>query len=383
MLLLPRRLIRSALLVGCLGLLLPAIAIAQPPTKVFRISDEAKMFTKDTLDKADLKVQQIKRDYNKDVFVETLPKLPPAAMKSYDSAKGDKEKTKFWRDFAGKRYADEGVSGVYVLITKEPSHLRVHVGEKTIKKAFTEKNRSDAQTILVDHFKKDDFDIGLLTVLDQIDTSLGRNIDKVKSSTSPIAAKTSAAANTAVSGIWGMICIGLVVVLALWLVVGLFRAFTGAGNRPVDRPQYGNQGGGGQQGGGGYAPQQQGGGGGFLKGMLGGMLGAAGGMYLYDTFLRGNSPSAGPSATPSAYGSSTPDDGDRRGSDTGEGADWSSGNKTRDDGGADWGKKDDDGGGGSFGGGGDDGGGGSFGGGGDDGGGGSFGGGDGGGGGDW
>ena len=50
------------------------------------------------------------------------------------------------------------------------------------------------------------------------------------------------------SGIWGMVCIGLVIVLALWVVIGLFRAFTGAGNRPVDRPQYGNQGGG-------YGPQ--------------------------------------------------------------------------------------------------------------------------------
>ncbi len=53
------------------------------------------------------------------------------------------------------------------------------------------------------------------------------------------------------SGLMGMVCIGLVVVLGIWMVIGLIRAFTGAGR------------GGSYGGGGGYYP---GGGGGYYGG---------------------------------------------------------------------------------------------------------------------
>ncbi len=392
MLLLPRRLIRSALLVGCLGLLLPAIAIAEAQGPAFRIEDKAKMFSEKAIQKAEGKIDAIKRDYDKDVLVETHAALPPDAQKEYKGLETDKEKNLFWREFADKRYEKRNVRGIYLIIVKNPTRYQFSVGKKTKVKAFTHDDLEKTEKILTANLKQDKFDEGLLAALNDIELTMNRTVGQSKSSTTPVSTKSSTGFPTTsmFSGIWGMICIGLVVVLGLWLVVGVFRALTGAG-RPVDRPPYGNQAGygGPQQGGGGYGQQGGGGGGGggggFMKGMLGGMLGAAGGMFLYDRFFGGHTPMGGPTSTPSAYGG-TPASGDddNRAGDGGGGDYGSSG--TRDDaggGGGDWGKKDDDGGGGSFGGGGDDGGGGSFGGGGDDGGGGSFGGGDGGGGGDW
>jgi TPM domain len=391
---LPRRLIRSALLVGCLGLLLPAIAIASKDVVAFKIDDKAKMFSPDAVEKANQKIEAIKRDYDEDVLVETHDELPTTAQKEYEGLSTAKEKSRFWSEFVDARYKTRHVRGIYLLILQNPGHYQFAVGETTKAKAFTAKDRTKAEEILKENLEAKTFDKGLLAVVNDIELTLKRNIPKAKSTAEvPVSTKPSTSGIPSIgifSGIGGMICLALVVVLALWLIVGVFRALTGAGNRPVDRAPYGNQAGYGPQqgggGGGGYAPQQQGGGGGgFMKGMLGGMLGAAGGMFLYDRFFGGGHSPMGGGMTPTAYGGTPPADNDDRVGDTG-GGDYGSGG-ARDDaggGGGDWGKKDDDGGGSSFGGG-DDGGGGSFGGG-DDGGGGSFGGGDGGGGGgggDW
>ena len=382
---------RSALLVGCLGLLLPAIAVAETYSPN-GVHDNAKMFGEKAVKTATEMIDAIKRDYKKDVCIETFPKLLPDLQKEFDAADN---KRQFWADLADKRYEKHDVKGVYLLIVEKPPHYQFGVGRLEKTKAFTSDDRKKAEAILKENLEAKTFDKGLLAVVNDIDLTLNRTVGKAKTSSTavvPPSTKPSSPTKSSIpevpgmfSGILGIVCIGLVVILALWVVIGVFRALTGGGNRPVDRAPYGGQGGGGygQQGGGGYAPQQGGGGGGgFLKGMLGGMLGAAGGMFLYDRFFGGgHSPMGGGGMTPTAYGGTAPVDNDDRMGDTG-GGDYNAGGAKEDAGGGDWGKKDDDGGGGSFGGGGDDGGGGSFGGG-DDGGGGSFGGGDGGGGGDW
>src|SRR4051794_36594021 len=98
-----RGLLRSALLVGCLGLLIPATALAERISTAFRISDDAKMFSKDALEKAEGKIDAIKSKYNKDVLVETFAELPDEAKKDYAAVKGDRQKTTdFWRGFARK-----------------------------------------------------------------------------------------------------------------------------------------------------------------------------------------------------------------------------------------------------------------------------------------
>ena len=396
----PRSLTRPALLVGCLmALLLPAIAIAQTYSPN-GVHDNAKMFGKEAVEKANEKIDAIRRDYKKDVCIETFANLPEKVQKDYEAAVKSDSKRQFWDDFTEERYKKHDVKGIYLLIVEKPGHYQFGVGRLERDKVFTSEDRKKAAAILKQNLEAKTFDKGLLAVVNDIDLTLNRTVGKVKTSTAAVPPQTKSSSPTKspiptevsgmFSGIWGMICIGLVIVLALWVVIGVFRALTGGGNRQVDRAPYGGQGGYGPQGGGGgggYGPQGGGGGGGgggFMKGMLGGMLGAAGGMFLYDRFFGGgHSSMGGGGMTPTAYGGTAPVDPDDRMGDTGGGDFNSGGAKDDAGGGGDWGNKGDDGGGGSFGGG-DDGGGGSFGGG--DAGGGDWGGGggdSGGGGGDW
>lgn len=384
------RLVQAALLASCLGLIFPVMALADAALSSFRIDDKGEFFSKEALEKAEGKIEAIKTNYNKDVLIETFAKLPEAAANKYARAKTDKEKGKFWIDFSGERYDKRGVSGIYVLISREPRRIVLGVGEKTKQKAFTEENRKKAEQELINSFRDSKFDQGLLTLVNDIDLTLNANMGKVKSSTAATTPRETPRESTGGGGmfdnIWGIICIGLVVILALWLVFGLIRGLMGGG-RPLDRAPGGYAGGPGPgyAQGPGYAPgpgyaQPQSSGGGFFTNMLGGMFGAAAGMYIYDSFFRGSSPTTSSWGTPSAHAGgptpTPPDTSDRKMSENTGGGDWSSPSTSAPadgGGGGDWGGGTDGGGGdwaggadaGSGGGGGDWGGGGDAGGSGD------------------
>ncbi|MFQ3650773.1 MAG: hypothetical protein SNJ75_10600, partial [Gemmataceae bacterium] len=104
------------------------------------------------------------------------------------------------------------------------------------------------------------------------------------------------------------LCIGLMVLMGLWLVVGLIRAFSGVGGQA--------------------GAAQPGGGGGFLSSLLGGLVGAAAGMYLYNSFFG--------SGTSSVFGSSPTGD-PNAGADNSPQADGGGGDWGGDAGGGDWG----------------------------------------------
>ncbi len=368
------------------GLVIPALLLAwlgltSPAAAAFKVKDDGKFFSKDAIDKANDKIAQIKRDYNKDLAIETYESVPED-----DRAEAKKEGRKYFAAWAKRRYKSLDVGGIYVLLVKDPRTIEINSGTRTDLKAFTARERKEARDLLVKHFEKKDFDGGLLAMVNYVDRTLEETVGRSTSARGKSGLSDTTAKKTrgnVMDGLWGWICIGIVVLLGLWLVFGLIRAFTGGGSRPGGGG-YGPGGGGG----GGYGGGGGGGGGGFMSSLLGGMFGAAAGMYLYDSFLRPSPPSA--PMGPSAYGSTStgPDDHDVGGT-TGGG--W--GDDKADDaggGGGDWGGGGDDAGGGGDWGGGDAGGGGGGdwgGGGGDAGGGGDWGGGGGGdmggGGGDW
>jgi hypothetical protein len=399
-----RWLAAPALLAGLVGLLVPADAGADGPPDGFRVKDGAKLFSKAAMDKAEKTIAKIKHDYKQDLLVETYAEIPEGLRAKYK----EESKEKFFHNWGAQRYNQAGVSGVLILISKEPTYIRVEEGKQTGKRAFTDADAKAVSTLLADHFRKKDFDGGLQAAVEYVDTTMRRHLGK-SASGSPTAGVTNTTKElekeaSSMSPL-GWICLGLGALLVLWLVVGMFRAMSGAGQQ-MSRPG-GNyaQGGPGNYGPGGpppgYAPQGYGGGyggggggGGFFKGMLGGMLGGAAGAWAYDRFFRGDSGYGGGGMTPPAYGggATTPDNsaGGGAGADWGSstpadtgggGADWGGGGDTGgadygggggDTGGADWGGGGGDSGGGAdWGGGGGDTGGGDWGGGGGDSGGGS------------
>jgi hypothetical protein len=64
-----------------------------------------------------------------------------------------------------------------VLITKQPSHLHVAVGDKTRQRAFTLKDRDGLRDQLITSFKQKQFDQGLLSAVrtfrDTVSSNLG------------------------------------------------------------------------------------------------------------------------------------------------------------------------------------------------------------------
>lgn len=272
-----RRLLIPALLLGWLGLSAEAFAAKSP-----EIRDEAKLFSSDAVEKANQKIKEIYRDYDKDLFIETVLAIPKNLQDKYKEL----GKGRFFVDWAEKRAADEGVKGIYVLICKEPAHLQVTVNKLRPATAFTRENGQKLSRIMLEKFaeRKTDkrFDAGLLAGVDFVQSTLRANLPP--QSAGKQEGRSTVGSSNQPQGhgpgmggsIMGWVCIGVVILLAVWLVLGLVRALSGGGGG------YGPRG----YGPGGYGA---GGGGGFLNSLLGGMFGAAAGMWMYDHFFGGHS----------------------------------------------------------------------------------------------
>jgi hypothetical protein len=368
-----------------------------------QVRDGGKYFDEATIAKANAEIKQIERSLKKDVAVETFERIPEDILKKFNY---DLDHRDAFFERWGNHLAEDGsLNGVLVLIVKDQvknNSMRVEIlaGKETRKKDFTQANIVELKNIFVKGFAKD-HNHTLLEGLDYIKSTLEQHHGRAAGVASvPVAQARSAPvaqhAEVDGGGILGWVCVGIVVLLGIWLVLALVRAFTGMG-----RGGYAG-GGPGYAGGGGYGG---GGGGGFFSGMLGGLFGAVAGNWLYNNMFGGggmhgsswgaSSASAaggvdpakddyGPSDQGQGFSGSGGDveeggggGGDVEGGGGGDGGDWGGGGG----GGGDWGGGGGDaggGGGGDWGGGG--GGGGDWGGGG---GGGDFGGGGGGGGGDW
>lgn len=380
-----RHLLPTALVSG----LLLAVGTAAAAL-VAEIKDDGGFFSPAAIAKANEVIKEIHRDFKKDLLIETFKTVP--ADRAEEVKKMDKaELNKFFQAWALQRARAAQVNGVYILISKEPPHLQVEVGNETQQKAFTLANRDELARRVIAKFKqaaevKDDeakrkfYDEGLLEGVNYVYSTMKSNIgvkgagldqpavprhDQAPWQQAP-QRKAGGGIMEIFGGLGGLLCIGLIIGLVVWVFIGLIRAFT-------------HSGGGGYSGGPGYGGGM-GGGGGFMTGLLGGMFGAVAGSWLYDSFFRSGGGSGWGGGSSSSYGGDNSGGPQREDTDySGTGGDYSG----NDAGGGDAG-----GGGGDFGGGGGDfggGGGGDFGGGGGDfgGGGGDFGGGGGGGGGDF
>jgi hypothetical protein len=375
---------RAGLFAALFGLLLvPGTAWAQ---RTRQVHDEAKLFSKDTIEQVNRTIAKIKEKHKKDLYIETLVKGP--------------DKTEATPNWTKARFNDSGIDGIYIVISKDPSYYRDFVGDNTRSNGyFTTSNIEKMNEILKGGIlNKDKRDAALievanytLEVMNEHALTKGKaappKADPAPAKKNQPVAHQDAPENTMPAWVsWACLIIGVLVVV--WIVFAIIRSLTS---------MMGGGYGGGM--GGGYGGGGMGMGGGMLTGMLGGMFGAMAGMWLYNNMFGGHanyghdgnvnwgggnqggatgSDSAPYEADTSGGGTAGGGDGD---DDAGGGGGGDAGGGGGDaGGGGDWG-----GGGGGVGGGGVWGGGGDAGGGGGDwgGGGGDFGGGGGGGGGDW
>ena len=139
------------------GLVLTGYAGAVAP----EIKDEAKFFKPEVVKKANADIREIMRKYGRDLLIETFP-TPPGDKAEADKVKAmsAEERTRFFQKWATERATDAVVNGVYILVCKEPAHVRVVVTPKAhsvFDKAFEEK----LSAALLKNFREKQFDEGL------------------------------------------------------------------------------------------------------------------------------------------------------------------------------------------------------------------------------
>ena len=88
-----------------------------------QVKDAGGFFSADAVAKADAKIQEIDRQFNKSILVESVSEIPNDLKPRYE----EQGKAKFFSQWAAERAKEAGVKGVYVLLCKQPPHLQIEV----------------------------------------------------------------------------------------------------------------------------------------------------------------------------------------------------------------------------------------------------------------
>jgi hypothetical protein len=205
-------------------------------------------------------ISDIGKRFRKDLVYETYSAIPQELKQGLDLA--DKAAMgRFYEEWAVKQAKQQRVNGIYILLVKEPPHLQILVGNDTQRNAFSLKNRDELRSLMLPKLHNKQYDEALLESVNFVSATL-REHAPARGRTPVMGHRTEAPS----SSHW--LIMALLIGGAVWVVLRIVRAVAGGG-------------------GGGYsgtAMAPGGGGGGFMSNMLGGMFGAAAGMWIYDQF---------------------------------------------------------------------------------------------------
>ncbi len=264
---------RSLLLLSCLALFGAAPAFARPEP----IQDNAGFFSPQAKSEAARKIAELERSAKKEVVVETFAELP-ADLRQGVNVSDKAALNRIFEQWAVKEARADGVNGIYMLLVKNPSHLHVIVGNDTQKQAFTQRDRDALVSLMLGKLRSRQFDDALLSGVDFVSSTMKSHLGGAARPAKSRAADAPAASQEKSSWLWPIVIGGII----LWIVIAVFRSMSRSGGGAQGYGQQSPLGGGG-------------GGGGFMQSMMGGLFGAAAGMWMYDHFLGGSSHAAPPS----------------------------------------------------------------------------------------
>lgn len=227
------------------------------PRTAQKVRDDGGFFSPEAIAKANAIVAEISNRFKKDLTIETF------------KVAADKDIEAWTKD----RYEATRTDGVYVLICREPSKLRASVGRQAARQ-FSDAQRDKLTDMMLAKFRAKDYDNALIEgatfVRDTLAAATGRPASQAPASAP--ATTPGRAANKDASP-WGAIIAILVIALGAWLIFGLIKAMSS-------------------------------GGGNFMTGMLGGLFGAAMGMWMYNQFFGDHSNWGGDGGGGGDYGGS-------------------------------------------------------------------------------
>jgi hypothetical protein len=297
---------------------------------------DTKMFSDNAIKQAQNMMHETQFDHGLVVTVDTYLEVPANKKTEADAAKGNEENWhRFLKSWTKERASSDKSTGPYIVIVQKPvGGIAVVADRESRERGFSDADEKHIWEIIRTSFREaskqtdegkrlEARDSGLIAAIDFI-------VNDLKDTEVPVSATTkSDGKKPGGMSVGGWICLGLCILLGVWLVIGIIRALTGGG------------GGGGYGGGGG-------GGGGFGSSLLGGLFGAMAGMWLYNSMFGGHHDMGGSDAFAGDGGGAGDADtgaGDYSGEDGAAGG-YDDGGGDMGGGGGDWG-----GGGGDFGGG--------------------------------
>lgn len=261
---------------------------------VLKIDDGAKLFSEDAVKKAkESFALWVSSKTGREVTIVTLPKLPDAEKTKYDAIKEKNDQQKFLQNYFLTQAKEAKAKGVYIAILKSPGFVEVAIDRELTNKGFGKDKETELQAMLTKGLReaaqKEKSPAEQQTARDKTLASVTEFLEKSMPDAKKDVIKTGNTAEKPQApadrveraqgpNIMGYVCVGIAGLAVVMVIVGIVRALMG---------------GGGGMGPGGYGQPGMGGGGmGFFGSFLTGMLGAAAGMWMYNSFFGGSTPSA-------------------------------------------------------------------------------------------
>lgn len=246
------------------------------------IHDNAGFFSEGAKADATSNINDVQRKLKKDVCVETFAEIP-AELRQGINLQDKAAVNRVCDQWSMTRARELMVNGIYVLLIKQPSHLQVTVGNDTQRQAFTLTDRDRLVNTMLGKLRAKDNDGALREGMSYVAATMrghatSHSVNQTQSTPAPVTRYRTDVRQEQSSG-GGWLVTLLIIGVVAWLVVALIRALFRGGM---------------SGGGAGMTPDSSGGGGGgFMRSMMGGMFGAAAGMWLYDQFSGGHSSAYG------------------------------------------------------------------------------------------
>ena len=131
------------------------------PAGLGEIRDTGDFFSESAKTKATRKISEIEQQYKKDLVIETFKEIPEEIKQDVDLS----DKTAMNRLFERwtvKQAKQRGVNGIYILLSKEPAHIQIVVGNETQNIAFTLMDRDNLASLMLSKLRKKQNDEALL-----------------------------------------------------------------------------------------------------------------------------------------------------------------------------------------------------------------------------
>src|SRR5688572_31132713 len=147
------------------------------------VRDNAGFFSEDALRQANFDLRDLKQRHGKDLFIETHA-TTPADLQPQLKQRGE---NKFYAQWTARRATEAKVDGAAVLITKEPPHLHVMVGDRANQSGvFTTADGAKLREQLRASFKEKQYDQGLLSAVRAFRETLTTNLGASGAAPAPV-----------------------------------------------------------------------------------------------------------------------------------------------------------------------------------------------------